>query len=432
MGVAALGGLLLDHLAQLALVARGLVGHALVVDGVLGGLTDHPALVIEALAPGAPGDLLEVAHGEDARLAAVVLAQLGEQHRADGHVDAHAQRVGAHDHLEQACLSELLDHQAILGQQPRVVQADAVAHVLGEVLAVGRVEAKASQMLGDGLLLVLAADVDAGQALGHLGAVALGEVDHVDRGAVLLDELGDGLLHWRLAVAELQRHGPRVGLDERGVNAGALGQVAAQVLGVAQGRAHEQEPGLAQRQQRDLPRHAPVAIAVVMKLIHDRVMHARRVALRQRHRREHLGGAGDHLGLGVDAGVAGQHADVFGAEVLAQIEELLADQGLDGAGVDRAAARREGTKVHRQGHQRLARAGGRVEDHMAALHDLEHGLLLVIVQLDAVIHGPLQEDLEQVVIGHGAGRRAVAEGLGLIRRGGVVEGRVLHREQHAP
>jgi hypothetical protein len=37
---------------------------------------DHPALVVEALAPGAAGDLLEVAHRQDAGLLAVVLAQL--------------------------------------------------------------------------------------------------------------------------------------------------------------------------------------------------------------------------------------------------------------------------------------------------------------------------------------------------------------------
>jgi len=57
---------------------------------------------------------------------AVVLAQLGEQHGADRDVDADAERVGAADDLEQALLREPLDEQAVLGEHPGVVHADAV------------------------------------------------------------------------------------------------------------------------------------------------------------------------------------------------------------------------------------------------------------------------------------------------------------------
>ena len=76
-----------------------------------------------------------------ARLLAVVLAELGEEHGADRDVDAHAERVGAADHLEQALLRQLLDEQPVLGQQAGVVQPDAVAQEALQLLAVGRVEA---------------------------------------------------------------------------------------------------------------------------------------------------------------------------------------------------------------------------------------------------------------------------------------------------
>ena len=56
------------------------------------------------------------------------LRQLREQHGADGHVDADAERVGAADDLEVAVLREPLDQQPVLRQHAGVVHADAVAH----------------------------------------------------------------------------------------------------------------------------------------------------------------------------------------------------------------------------------------------------------------------------------------------------------------
>ena len=55
-----------------------------------------------------------------------------------------AERVGAADDGEQALLRELLDEQAVLRQEPGVVQADAVREEALHLLAVGRVEAHAA------------------------------------------------------------------------------------------------------------------------------------------------------------------------------------------------------------------------------------------------------------------------------------------------
>ena len=111
-------GRLLAH--ELLLVLRAGFGfQAQVLDAVLGRQRDHVARVVEALAARAAGDLLKVAHGQDAHFLAVVFAQLGEQHGADRHVHAHAQRVGAADELEQPALGQLLDQQAIARQRGR-------------------------------------------------------------------------------------------------------------------------------------------------------------------------------------------------------------------------------------------------------------------------------------------------------------------------
>ena len=86
-------------------------------------------------------------------LDAVVLGQAGEQHRADRHVDADAEGVGAADDLEQAGLGERLDQPAVLRQHPGVVHADAVPHQPGQRLAEAGGEPEAADRLGDRVLL---------------------------------------------------------------------------------------------------------------------------------------------------------------------------------------------------------------------------------------------------------------------------------------
>ena len=111
--IAVLGRLsLLEFLSGLA--ALGLEFQ--VLDDVLGSLRHHVADVVETLAPCAARNLVKVACGEDCSLVAAVLAQLREEYRADRHVHAHAERVGAADDLQQAFLCEFFAEDAVLGQ----------------------------------------------------------------------------------------------------------------------------------------------------------------------------------------------------------------------------------------------------------------------------------------------------------------------------
>ena len=74
-----------DHL--LAVPGR-LLFQLQVLDHVLGRLGNHPAALVEPLAPGPPANLVKIPRAQDAGLLAVILAKPREQHGADGDVDA--------------------------------------------------------------------------------------------------------------------------------------------------------------------------------------------------------------------------------------------------------------------------------------------------------------------------------------------------------
>src|SRR5690606_29058351 len=238
---AVLRGLLELELAELLRVVPRLHLHLAVLDDVLGRLADDPAAIVEALPAGAARDLVEVADGDDARLLAVEFAELREEHGADGHVHAHAEGIGAADELEVAALREPLHEEAVLGQEPRVVDADAVEEPALELLAEGRVEAEVADGRLHGLLLLAAEHVGAHEVLRALGRLTLREVDDVDRRAVVLEELADRLVDGRLAIAELEGDGARRARDDGDLHARALLEGGHDGLDVAERGAHQEE-----------------------------------------------------------------------------------------------------------------------------------------------------------------------------------------------
>ena len=137
-----------------------------------------------------------------------------------------------------------------------------------------------------------------------------------------------------IAQVKRQRHRPLGVVDDRGLAAGAPGQVVGELGDVAEGGRHQQELRLRQLQQRHLPGPAAVGLGVEVELVHHHQPDVGAGALAQRDVGQHLGGAADDRGVGVHRRVAGEHADVVGAEHLAQREELLAHQRLDRGGVE--------------------------------------------------------------------------------------------------
>src|SRR6185295_10001190 len=188
----------LDGALALLALARAPAAQA-GLDHVLGRLGDDAPLRVEPLAPGAAGDLLEVADRKGRDLLAVELRELGEEDGADRDVHPDAESVRARDDAQEPLLRELLDEEAIFGQQAGVMDADAEREIAPELLAVRGVEAGVADQLADPLALLAGRDLHAGERLGELRTLALREVDDVDRRLAGFEQALDRLVERRLA-----------------------------------------------------------------------------------------------------------------------------------------------------------------------------------------------------------------------------------------
>ena len=364
---------------------------------MLGSLRDDVADRVEPGAARAPGDLVELAAAQQALAAPVELAQRGEQHRVDRHVDADAEGVGAADHLEQAALGELFDETAVLRQHAGVVDADPVAQHPRQGGAEAGREPEVADGLDDLVALLGAHETDAHERLGLLGGEPLARMDDVDRRLARLDELADRLVQGRERPVVGERHRALGVGDDRGAPTGPGGQPPRQLGDVAERGAHDDEPAVAQLGQPHLPGPAAVGVGDEVELVHDDQVDVGRRALAQRDVGQDLGGAADDRGLGVHRGVAGDHADQVGAEDLAEREELLVDEGLDGGGVVAAAAGGQRDEVRRRGDERLARAGRRRDDRVVPGEQRQERLALVGVHRQPLARHPAVEGVEQRV-----------------------------------
>jgi hypothetical protein len=194
------------------------------------------------------GDLVELPGVELTHPCAVELGESGEQHGADGHVDADAQRVGSADHPQHAALGELFDQPPIFGQHPRVVHADALAQQPGQRLAERRREPEAADELGDRVPLLAGRDLRAGERLGSFEGGELGEVHHVDGRLSCAQEVFDRLVHRCHLVVEVQRHRAFDTRDDGRLAFGTTAEVGRQLGDVTERRRHEDELGAGERQ----------------------------------------------------------------------------------------------------------------------------------------------------------------------------------------
>ena len=378
-----LGCALLDEFLFLGRIGGGFFLGALVFDHVLGSLHDDIALRVVTGPAGATRDLAEIPHAENGRLLAVVFPELRKDDGADRYVDAHAERIGAADEFEQAFLGELLHENAVLGQQARVVHADAVAQPAFHFLAVRTVELYPFEFRGEHGLFLLRADGEAHQRLRRLRSGTLRKMHEVDRSAIIGQQLRHAFGQRRLRILEGERHRPAIAAYRETGCAGQAGQLAFEKLRRAEGRRHQQESRLGQREQRHLPGVAALLVRVVMKLVHDHRADFRAVAAGERDVGENFRGAAEDGRLGVHGGIAGHHADIFRTEVAAQAEKLFVYQRLDRAGVDRALTGAQGFEVQRGGDEGFAGAGRRIQHHIAAGEQFENGFLLLGVKRQA-------------------------------------------------
>ena len=231
-------------LKRFAAVAGGFFREAQIFDHVFRRLHDHPAFVIETLASGAAADLMKISRGQNANLLAIELAETREEHSADGDVNAHAQRVGAADDLEEALLRELFYEHAVLGQQAGVMQADAVAQPFLDVGSVGAAEAETFDGLRNGVLLFAGREIETGEILRALAGFQLGKVNDVGGHPTVLGKAFDRLGERQFRVGVFKRHRAVAGGHGHRGFAVQPGQRLLKKGGVAERGGHEQKPRL--------------------------------------------------------------------------------------------------------------------------------------------------------------------------------------------
>ena len=379
-------------------VARGLFRELEVLDDMLRRLRHDPALVIKTFAPSASADLMKIPRAQDAGLLAVILAQSREQHGADRHIDADAERVRAADDFEQTFLCELLDQHAILRQQPGVMQSDAVSQPLLDLRPVGTGELDSFERVRDGGFFVARADIDAREILRALGRFQLREVDHIHGRPSVGDETFERLGERQFGILMRQRHRSVGGSYRHRRTTSESREFFLKERRVAECRGHQEETRLRQCQKRHLPRHAAFAIRVVMELVHDDVLHISRRTFAQGDVRENLRRAAEDGCVAIHRCIAGAEADVVRAELATERHELLIHQRLDRTGVDRALALCDGLKVQRRCDERFARAGGRVENDVLLLEQFQDGGLLRGIKLELPSLDIIKEATEQHIV----------------------------------
>ena len=111
-----------------------------------------------------------------------------------------------------------------------------------------------------------------------------------------------------------------------------------------------------------------------------------------------FGGAAEDGRVAIHRGVAGAQADVVRAELAAQRQPLLVHQRLDRAGIDRALALGDGLEMQRRRHERFARAGGRVQDDVLLLEQLQDGLLLRRIEREPPALGVIEKAPQQHIV----------------------------------
>ena len=182
----------------------------------------------------------------------------------------------------------------------------------------------------------------------------------------------------------VQGHRTAVGLDHLQLVLAHLAQPRAQLLDVGdRGREADEAHARGGEDQRLLPDRAALEVVQEVDLVEHRVLDVVELGgvLEDRVAQD-LRGHDQDLGRRLQRDVAGQQAHVHVA-LLAEVAVLLVGEGLDRGGVDAAPAARHRVVDGVLGDQRLARPGGRADQHVAAGPDGLGGADLEVVEAQA-------------------------------------------------
>jgi len=319
---------------------------------VLVGQGEDEALVVVLRPAGPAHDLVRRAGVDQFLLARRPLHQRGQHHRPRRQVDPRRQCLGTDRHGQRLLHEQVLDDAAVLRQQAGVMHADAAPQHLHQLRPDALRPVELVHLGHDPRPLFAAEEV---QPLEHLrDAPALVAIEAEDQcGGRAHRVVALGHLHELLA-EEHVRH-PAVGernlallaLHKLQFAAVAPLQPAEEFQRVADGGRQQQEADVrGQHGQGQLPDDAALGVGEAVELVHDdtadvgEVEHlaAGGAALVQQAVKEDFGHDDEDAGVGVDAAVAGDEADVVRGEAPADgtglhLLELLLGERDEGRGV---------------------------------------------------------------------------------------------------
>ena len=191
-------------------------------------------------------------------------------------------------------------------------------------------------------------------------------MDHVDGGAVGVDEFEDDFAEGFARVGEREGDGAFGAVDDGCVPARAFAQVFREEGRVAQRGGEEDVLGRSQLQEGDLPCPPALGIAVEVELVGDEHADVRGVALAQCDVRDDFRRCAHDRRPGVDGRVTRDHAHVVRAEDRDELEELFRDEGFERRRVVGAPPVCEGGEDRRERDHRLARSRRRGNDQVVA------------------------------------------------------------------
>ena len=129
-------------------------------------------------------------------------------------------------------------------------------------------EAETTQRLGDRFLLFFGTEIDARQCLGAFEGGGLREMHDVDGGLVGGHQIFDGFADRRGRVREHQRHGAFCAGDDGGGFPGTARQIFGEEVDLTESCRHQQELGVRQLDERNLPRPTSIGFGVEVELVH--------------------------------------------------------------------------------------------------------------------------------------------------------------------
>ena len=310
-------------------------------------LRHHAALNVEPLAACATRDLLKIPDAQNGEFVAVVFKELGKENGTNRDINTDPKSVGAADDLEQPLLRQFFNQQPVFWQKPGVVQPNAMTQVPLHVFAIGAIEANLPKSFCERALVVFARVVGTHEILRGFGASSLRKVHDVNGRLAVGNKVGEGFVEGRFLVLVIQGNRSLGGMHDGRRASGSLFKIAGEKVYRPQGGGHQKKAYARQREQGHLPSDASFLVGVVVKLVHDDRVGVQVGAFAERHVGENFGGAANDGRIAVHARVAGNHADILGPKRAAEIEELLAHEGFDGARVKRPVTFREGLKMER-------------------------------------------------------------------------------------